>query len=100
MLEKGKNITHYDIRTEDGKEIASRKLSFSDLHLHVRNQVGDSCEEDCSCDSSYMREAMIKVGQAIREKYHWIPITERCFLVMDRYRVPHVEWFRPQPDND
>ena len=45
--------------------------------------MGDEVEEDCSCDSEYMLTAMTRVGAAICKAYHWIPITHKCYLVMD-----------------
>ena len=40
-------------------------------------------EEDASCDIEYMLSTMSRVGTAIRSSYHWIPITQKCYLVMD-----------------
>ena len=51
--------------------------------LKVRFQDGDIIEKDCSCDSSYMLSAMIRVGKAIREKFHWVPMHEKVYLFID-----------------
>ena len=40
-------------------------------------------EEDASCNSEFMLSAMDRVGVAIREKYHWVLITHKIYLVMD-----------------
>ena len=56
---------------------------MSNQRLQVRNLIGDLYEEDCSCDSAYMREAMIRVGEAIRSKYYWLAEDQKCYLVMD-----------------
>ena len=45
--------------------------------------MGDEIEEDASCDSAFMIPAMDRVGAAIRKSYYWVPITEKCYLVMD-----------------
>ena len=45
--------------------------------------MGDEVEDDCSCDSTYMLGAMYIVGKSIRSAYHWKPITQPCYLVMD-----------------
>ena len=49
----------------------------------MRQKLGDEVEEDASCDSEFMLSAMDRVGVAIREKYHWVLITHKIYLVMD-----------------
>ena len=71
------------IRYHDNKEILPRPVILSDINLHVRNVVGDPVQVDCTCDSEYMKDAMVRVGTAIRAAYSWIPISEPCWLVMD-----------------
>ena len=46
-------------------------------------KIGDVVERDCSCDSNYMLTAMDRVGVKIREKFHWVPQSEVCYIVMD-----------------
>lgn len=61
------------------------RLEFvlTDCQAKVRHQKGDMIETDCNCDSAYMLSAMDRVGQAIRDSYHWIPRSDPCYLVMD-----------------
>ena len=68
-----------EIRTDDGK----RQLTVQDLNIRVRYRRGDMIATECSCDSAYMLSAMDRVGKSIREAYHWIPPSEKCYLVMD-----------------
>ena len=63
---------------------------ISDNHSHISNimskvrcQEGDIIEKDCACDSSYMLSAMIRVGKAFREKFHWILMHEKLYLFID-----------------
>ena len=77
------NISTLKIRRNDKTNLPSDFIVLSDISVKVRYQVGDEIEEDCSCDSEYMLLAMNRVGTAIRKAYHWIPITQTCYLVMD-----------------
>ena len=72
-----------DIRTETDKSVPTRKVTIQDVNVQVRNRVGDEVQEDCTCDSEYMLTAMKDVGESIRSAYHWIPVTQKCYLVMD-----------------
>ena len=58
-------------------------LKLKDIGVRVRHRIGDLMEEDCSCDSDFMMEAMDRVGAAIRKAYSWVPPHQKCFLVMD-----------------
>ena len=49
----------------------------------MRNVIGDLVQIDCTCDSECVKDAMVRVGTAIRHSYSWIPLTEPCWLVMD-----------------
>lgn len=49
----------------------------------VRNQIGNKVKEVAKYDSSYMIPAMDCVGKPIRKAYHWVPIEQNCYLVMD-----------------
>lgn len=40
-------------------------------------------EEDCSCDSVYMKDVMIRVEAAIRMAHNRIPLNQTCYLVME-----------------
>ena len=63
--------------------ISDNHSHISNIMLKVRYQEGDIIEKDCSCDSSYMLSAMIRVGKAIREKFHWVPMHEKVYLFID-----------------
>ena len=64
----------------DGAEVP---LSVSDLELHVVMQRGDVVEQDVTCDSKFMLDKVRSIGAAMRAKYHWIPETDKLYLVMD-----------------
>ena len=51
----------------------------------VRYNKGDEREEDCSCDSEFMRSTMDEVGAAIRGRYeaNGVRAEEVIYLVMD-----------------
>ena len=51
--------------------------------MKVRYQEGDIIEIDCSRDSIYMLSVMIRVGKAMRETFHWIPMHEKVNLFID-----------------
>ena len=71
------------IRRHIQSNLPSDFILLTDINVKVRYKVGDEVEEDTSCDSEYMLAAMTRVGIAIRAAYHWIPITQKCYLVMD-----------------
>jgi hypothetical protein len=49
----------------------------------VYYEEGDMVFKDVSCDSNFMLGVMGKVGNAIREKFSWVPAEETVYLVMD-----------------
>ena len=61
----------------------SRNVSVEELNLVVQQRAGDVVEEDCSCDSLFMLEIMLKVAQSMRQSFYWVPQEEKLFLVMD-----------------
>ena len=58
-------------------------FKLSEISLKVRNQEHDTVEKDCSCDSEYMLSAMNRVGEAICQSFHWVPIDELVYLFID-----------------
>ena len=48
-----------------------------------QGERGDERVVDVSCDSTYMQDAMPKVGEAIREAYNWVPMDYPIFLFLD-----------------
>ena len=78
------NISTLKIRRNDESNLPSDFILLTDdINVKVRYKVGDEGEEDESCDSEFMLSVMTRVGAAIRASYHWIPITQKCYLVMD-----------------
>ena len=76
-----KQLLKLDIRRSVGGELS--KLKLSDITLHVRVEAGSYYEKDINCDSTFMLGAIREVGQAIRDKMHYIPNWEPIYLFMD-----------------
>ena len=49
----------------------------------VKNRAGNVQEVDVSCDSDFMEKVMPKVGKAIRDSYHWVPLAIPIFLYLN-----------------
>ena len=79
-------VDTFQIITHDNKNMFPRSVVMTDINLHIRNIIGDLAQIDCMCDSEYMTDAMVRVGTAIRQAYHWINPTDPCYLVMDNVR--------------
>ena len=60
-----------------------KDLTLEDIQLCVKLEKGDEVDEDVSCDSTFMLKWIPEVAKAMREVYHWIPVTEKLYLVMD-----------------
>ena len=58
-------------------------LNFDDIEFKVRTQAGDTIEVDTSCDSAYMKNALVGVGEALRAKFYWVAPEVPIYLVMD-----------------
>ena len=58
-------------------------FKLSEISLKVRNQEHDTVEKDCFRDSEYMLSAMNRVGESIRQIFHWVPIDELVYLFID-----------------
>ena len=67
----------------DSKDNHVNVVALEIIEICVKLRKGDEVEEDCSCNSKFMLEWMPKVGQAMRDTYHWIPNSEKLYLVMD-----------------
>lgn len=61
---------------------APRPLTLADLQLKVMMKPGDEADEDFSCDSDFMDETIPEVGQAIRDKFHWVDDDEIIYQHM------------------
>ena len=83
MLDNEVNVSKIEIRDKDDKNLPPRTCTLADIGIRVRNEVGNTVEDDCSCDSTYMLAAMDCVGRGIRKAYHWVPTDQLCYLVMD-----------------
>ena len=71
----GETIDKLRIRKNDDSNLPNSLLHLDDINVKVRNIIGDEIEEDASCDSKYMIQAMGRVGQAIHRSYTWVPMT-------------------------
>ena len=58
-------------------------FKLSEISLKVCYQEHDIVEKYCSCDSEYMISAMNRVGEGIRQNFHWVPIDELVYLFID-----------------
>ena len=80
----GRNNTVKHIRTNNHRELLNEKhLELSEINLKVRYLENDTVEEDCSCDLQFLLFAMTRVGEAIRQKLHWVPMDELVYLFID-----------------
>jgi len=82
VLAEDKTISGYR-RVDSNPRTPVSPLTVDDVSLRVRLKKDDVVENDCSCDSAYMLGAMKRVGTAVRSKYHWIPRSQKCYIVMD-----------------
>ena len=82
-IEDDKEYSSYKIRTINDTDIPPYNLTINDLKIQVRNQIGDEVEVDCSFDGEYMLSTMERVDKIIRVAYHWIPMYQPCYLIMD-----------------
>jgi hypothetical protein len=58
-------------------------FDIKELEVRCYYPAGHKVEVDISCDSSFMLSIMHQVGQALREKFHWVDKNEKIYLVMD-----------------
>jgi hypothetical protein len=58
-------------------------LDINCLVIQVRHEAGEYVEEDVNCDSQFMLGNIRKVGDAIRDKFSWVPRGDKKYLVMD-----------------
>ena len=73
-------MTGHSTKTKNEDSIA---VTPGNLHLDVRYKDGDEVTKDINCDSNYMVRIMPKVGDAIRKAYHWVPLDQYMYLVLD-----------------
>ena len=77
------NVFEYYVQITRDKDLDKIPITVNDLKLKVRYCAGDYIIRDCSCDSSYMRLAMNRVGKVMREKYYWVKKETAIYLVID-----------------
>lgn len=77
------NVASLKIKRQDDLTSPSKLLLLNNINVNIWYKIGDEIEVDASCDSGYMLSAMNRVGEAIRKSYQWIPISQKCYLVMD-----------------
>ena len=77
------NINTIITHVHDDKSLSARQITFIDIELRVMNELGDTVEDECACDSTYTIVAMDRVGQTIMKDFHWISANQICYLVMD-----------------
>ena len=82
LIGKKGNAKYIPINNDD-ELLDDNHFKLSEISLKVRNQEHDTVEKDCSCDSEYMLSAMNRVGEAIRQSFHWVPIDELVYLFID-----------------
>ena len=56
-------------------------LDQLDLYRHV--PVGTEMTVDVTCNSEFMLKHVRNMGQAIRDKYHWLPLSTPIYMVLD-----------------
>jgi hypothetical protein len=75
-----RTLDSYKKRTVEGTILP---VQLEDLNLYMQMIPGRFIEEDCSCDSTFMRNTIPTVGERIREAFHWLPQSETIYLQMD-----------------
>ena len=58
-------------------------MQLTDLKLVVRTMRGNLIHEDCSCNLKFMKEAMVRVWEKLRQKFFWVKVNDPIYLVMD-----------------
>ena len=79
-LEAGSGLTLIEIAP--GVTVEDVKKA-TDCEFKVVYKKGEILQEDCSCDSEFMTNHMESIAQAMRESYHWVPLTTTLYLVID-----------------
>jgi hypothetical protein len=80
-LASNKSILSYQICQSVGA--THHSVCISDLYLKVQRKKDDEYERDVSCDSDFMKDNMVQVGQVMREKFQWVDASTPLYLVMD-----------------
>ena len=76
-------------RLHDNNTIDSYKLAngigitVHDISLEVYYTAGEEVTKDVNCDSKFMLDSMDEIGESIREKMSWVPLTTTIILFMD-----------------
>ena len=79
--EETKRILDIDIHPAKGGEL--RKLTLSDITLHVRVPWGSTQETDVNCDIKFMMSTIHEIGKAICAKMCFVPRWNPIHLIID-----------------
>ena len=58
------------IRIHIDKNLPLREVNINDIRLHVLKELGDILEEERSCDSEHMMDAIDILGATIQRVYY------------------------------
>ena len=61
----------------------TRELTIDDLDLFVCNKQGEDVDEDCLCDSTFIKKIVETVANEIRNYYFRVTLTSTIYLVID-----------------
>ena len=82
MLENQQMLQTLGNRIDENGQAVPISLD-NDVQLFVSMKQGEEVDKDCSCDSAFMEKVMPEVAHEMRRAYHWIPETDKLYLVMD-----------------
>lgn len=51
-----------------------QKLTIGDLDLFICYKEGEEIDQDCSCDSSFIKKIMGTLAKEISDYYFWVPL--------------------------
>ena len=57
------HIFAMDIRTQNCKNLPTRKVVINDICVHIRNRIGNTFEDGYSCDSTFMLNVMDDIAK-------------------------------------
>ena len=63
------NIKEITICVHDDENLPNPHVLLDDIGLHVGNNLGDTVEDDCLCNITYISTIIDKVGQVIQKVY-------------------------------
>lgn len=75
-------LGHYKGRMVSGGPTTD-PVELEHIQLRLHRKKDDEYEEDCSCDSEFMKREMLNVGMAMRGAYSWVPFEIPLYLILD-----------------